>query len=172
MRGWLFKRKPNKDEKGFSLIEMVIAIPLIALSGGFVVTIIAQSFGIVNQNQAINAAGTEVQSIMDEVKNAKTCYDLEVATNDFYSKNTEPPAEKLKKFYEIPKKGSVQPDHPSDFTVTTTFRNTTAKITANKVKCATTGADSTNQVITVESVARSKGEKILFKNQTTVQISG
>lgn len=148
MRGWFLRRKLDKDQKGFSLIEMVIAIPLIALSGGFVVTIIAQSFGVVNTNQAINNAGVEIQNIMDEARSAKTCFDLEQIKGD----------KTIKKF-------ASTNSHPTDFTITTTFDKT----------CATYGASSQNQVITVTSKAwqgNSSTGKVLFKNQTSVLISG
>lgn len=147
MRGWFLRRKLDKDQKGFSLIEMVIAIPLIALSGGFVVSIIAQSFGIVNTNQAINNAGVEIQNVMDEAKNSKTCYDVN----------------KLKKDKLI-KKFAGSNTHPTDFTIRTTVTN-----------CATYGSASKSQVITVASEAKqgtSETGKVLFKNQTSVLISG
>lgn len=146
MRGWFLRRKLDKDQKGFSLIEMVIAIPLLALSGGFVVSIIAQSFGVVNTNQAINNAGVEIQNVMDEAKNSKTCYDVNELKKD----------KLIKKFSES--------SHPTDFTIRTTVST-----------CATYGAASKNQVITVASEARqgtSATGKILFKNQTSVLISG
>lgn len=146
MRGWFLRRKLDKDQKGFSLIEMVIAIPLIALSGGFVVTIIAQSFSIINQNQAINTAGVEIQNVMDEAKNSKTCYDVNELKKD----------KLIKKFAES--------SHPTDFTIRTTVTN-----------CATYGSASKNQIITVVSEAKqgtSTTGKVLFKNQTSVLISG
>lgn len=147
MRGWFLRRKPDRNEKGFSLIEMVIAIPLIALSGGFVVTIIAQSFSIVNDNQAINTAGTEIQNIMDEARNANNCYDLE---------SMEETPKVIKKFEST--------NSPTDFKITTTA-----------TECKHFGTDSKNQVITVTATAKKGADglgKVLFKNSTSVMISG
>lgn len=146
MRGWFLRRKFDKNQKGFSLIEMVIAIPLIALSGGFVVTIIAQSFSIVNDNQTINKAGVEIQSVMDEAKNSKTCYELNQLKND----------REIKK--------NLSSTSPVDFTVRT-------KVSS----CATYGSNSKNQLITIESEAKSGTTdtgKVLFNNKTSVLISG
>lgn len=169
MRGWFLKRKP-KNEKGFSIIEMVIAVPLIALSGGFIAMIIGQSVTVASSNQAINSAGVEIQNTMDKVRAAQNCYELEKAILDENATKIDNVSPRVK----VVKKYSTVSQHPSDFKVETTLNNKSATTTTNSTKCVEYGSNAKDsQLIEVNSVAKSlKDERVLFKDNTTVLIRG
>lgn len=168
MKGWFSKKKPDKDEKGFSLIELVIAIPLLAVSAGFIVSVIAQSYETANTNQAINMAGIEVQKIMDDANLAKNCYDLENAVADNVPNTI--PSDKIKTVKQL----SGTAKSPLDLTITTQFQNPSSTTTPKAlIKCDNYGTTAKNQLINVVSTAKSTYTgRVLFKNSTTVLIRG
>lgn len=71
------RKKVEKDTSGFTLMEMVIAIPLIALTGGFVLAIIGSSITTINNNATLSQAASESQSTVKTFKEARNCYQLE-----------------------------------------------------------------------------------------------
>lgn len=80
----LLKNRKNvkKDTSGFTLMEMVIAIPLIALTGGFVLAIIGSSITTINNNGNLSQAASEAQLTVKTFKESRNCYQLETKVTE------------------------------------------------------------------------------------------
>lgn len=76
----LRKKLSNMDDSGTTLIELVVAIPLMAITSGFILLVLAQSAQTNVVNQSISLAGTHVQQIMDNTRGARNCHELTLAT--------------------------------------------------------------------------------------------
>lgn len=66
----------KKNESGFTLMEMVIAIPLITLTGGFMVAVIGNSMLRMNENTLMTNAGAETELVVENLKKSRSCYEL------------------------------------------------------------------------------------------------
>jgi len=66
----------NNRESGFTLMEMVIAIPLITLTGGFMVAVIGNSMLRMNENTLMTNAGAETELVVENLKKSRNCYEL------------------------------------------------------------------------------------------------
>lgn len=69
-------KKRSHNESGFTLMEMTIAIPLVALSGGFMVTILGNSLIAINKNAVVVQSAAAVEQQVKDLKNTKNCYEL------------------------------------------------------------------------------------------------
>lgn len=72
------------DDSGFTLMEMVIAIPIIALTGTFIMAVIGSSITTINNNATLSQAAAETQSVVKSFQESNNCYQLEtkVAENE------------------------------------------------------------------------------------------
>lgn len=86
----LQKKFANRGTDGFSLIEMVTIIPVVALTSGFIVLLIAQGITISAESNAISNAGVAVNSRVNEINSAVNCYDLnqKAAGEKIYEQST------------------------------------------------------------------------------------
>jgi type II secretory pathway pseudopilin PulG len=82
LRKFLKNRKNRKNSDGFTILEMAVSIPLLALVGGAVVFGMSKSLIIMHENNMAISAGSEVQRVMDILKNSDSCYDLESKISD------------------------------------------------------------------------------------------
>lgn len=82
---WLhnFKERfKNRGSDGFSLIEMVTIIPVVAITSGFIVMLIVSGIKVSAESAAITSAGIAVSSRATELKTAYNCYNLEQMRNE------------------------------------------------------------------------------------------
>ena len=76
---WLRRLKDkfkNRGSEGFSLIEMVTIIPVVAITGGFIIILIAQGIQSSAESAAISSAGMAVSARATELRSSYNCYDL------------------------------------------------------------------------------------------------
>lgn len=134
LRKSLKSHRDKIDDNGFTIIEMVVAIPMLALVGGIVILTMGKTLSIVDQNStAIKAAG-EIRNTMNEAREATSCYDLKSFTG-------------IKK---------VSTDDTSPFTITTelvgncvTGKNNVFKSTAIQDKNSRKLFESTTKIFIV-----------------------
>lgn len=93
---WLRRLKDklkNRGSDGFSLIEMVTIIPVIAITGGFIIVLIAQGIQSSAESAAISSAGMAVSARATELRSSYNCYDLnQKAKENNYTKIYKQPA--------------------------------------------------------------------------------
>ncbi len=78
IRGRLKQRlQRSSSEDGFTLVEMVIAIPISILMLGLVFSTIGVAVGLLGQVQATAAASRVVNSTMDQLANPRTCAEID-----------------------------------------------------------------------------------------------
>lgn len=71
------ERFANRGADGFSLIEMVTIIPIVALTSGFIVVLISQGITASAESNAISNASVAVNAHVNEISSAINCYDLD-----------------------------------------------------------------------------------------------
>lgn len=79
----------DRRNDGFTIVEAVITIPMLALVGGTLFLFMAQSILLINQNNTAAVAANEVNVILDDVRNVETCNDLKNMVSPEYIKNEE-----------------------------------------------------------------------------------
>ena len=70
------ERFANRGADGFSLIEMVTIIPVVALSSGIIIILISQAITASAESNAISNASIAVYAHVNEINSAINCYDL------------------------------------------------------------------------------------------------
>jgi len=70
------RRSVSSDESGFTLIEMVIAIPIVLLLLGLVFTSIGVTVGLMGQVTQGAGAARVASSAMDQLSAARNCAEL------------------------------------------------------------------------------------------------
>jgi hypothetical protein len=83
LRNFLKQTERHRSERGSSMLETVITIPLLTIFAGMLAYGVAQSFAVIYTNNLANSASNSIQKAMTEVENAQSCYELEkVLKND------------------------------------------------------------------------------------------
>lgn len=77
----------SSSEDGFTLVEMVIAIPITVLMLGLVFASIGIAVGLMGQVQSSAGASRALNSTMDDLSTAKTCPEIDRMVNQRISTN-------------------------------------------------------------------------------------
>jgi hypothetical protein len=82
LRKFLTQTERKRTDRGSTMIETVITIPLLALIAGVMAFGMAQSLMTMYQNNMAVSASSDVQKAMNVLKDAQSCYDLKTALNN------------------------------------------------------------------------------------------
>lgn len=82
LRNFLTKTERKRTDRGSTMIETVITIPLLALIAGMLAYGMAMSLVAMHDNNMAISAGNDVQKIMNVLKDSQSCYDLKTALDD------------------------------------------------------------------------------------------
>jgi type II secretory pathway pseudopilin PulG len=82
LRKFLTQTKRQRNDRGSTMIETVISIPLLALIAGLLAFGMAKSLMVMHDNNRAIVAASTVQKTMDRLQDAQSCYDLQTALND------------------------------------------------------------------------------------------
>lgn len=82
LRKFLTQTKRSRDETGSSMLETIISIPLLMIIAGMLAFGMVKSLIVLKDNNLAITAANSVQTAMKTLKEAKSCYDLNVALND------------------------------------------------------------------------------------------
>lgn len=85
----LRQRLQSRDEAGFTLIEMVIAIPLTMLYLGVILTTIGVTNSLLAQINASAGAVRVASSAVDELSESASCAELSMAMGQIASNNAD-----------------------------------------------------------------------------------
>lgn len=119
--------KNRKNSQGFAILEGIVAVPVLFTIGAVVFMLLFTSMKIVVDNNLSIKAANEANAIMENVKNSKTCYELQsyVGKKQFGD--------------EVPKKFTVKSELPSVCIpgTTTAFRITATRDNDSKTLFST-----------------------------------
>lgn len=152
LKNWWGKHKTTlKKDEGFTLMEMVMAIPLVALSGGFIISTLGNSMMRINDNTRAVNASDEISRITQDLKNQTSCYKLEQRMTAYNTTENTP----------------VNNTERNDFTFENEFTQDGASVPG--LKCEKNAANE----ITVKAVREKNDgtETIVFQTTTAVYIS-
>lgn len=82
LRKFLTKTERKTTDRGSTMIESVISIPLLAIIAGMLAFCLAQSLIAMHNNNMAISAGNDVQKVMNALDGKQSCYDLKVALAD------------------------------------------------------------------------------------------
>lgn len=82
LRNFLAQPERKRNDNGSTMIETVIAIPLLALIAGMLAFGMAQSLVNIYQNNMAISASSAIQKTMNVLESAQSCYDLKTALAD------------------------------------------------------------------------------------------
>lgn len=82
LRKFLTKTERKRNDRGSTMLETVISIPLLALIAALLAFGMAKSLMVMHDNNRAIDAGSAIQKTMNVLKDAQSCYDLETALND------------------------------------------------------------------------------------------
>lgn len=82
LRKFLTKTERKRNDRGSTMLETVISIPILALVASMLAFGMAKSLIVMYDNNQAITAGNTIQKTMSELQNAQSCYDLETALAD------------------------------------------------------------------------------------------
>jgi hypothetical protein len=82
LRKFLTKTERKRTDRGSTMIESVISIPLLALIAGVLAFGLAQSLIAMHGNNMAISAGNDVKKVMNTLEGVQSCYDLKAKLAD------------------------------------------------------------------------------------------
>lgn len=82
LRKFLKQTYSHRDETGSSVLETVIAVPLMLIVVGMLAYGLVKSLTIMHDNSISVDAGNAAQKVVETLKDSKSCYDLKTALNN------------------------------------------------------------------------------------------
>lgn len=82
LRKFLTKTERKLTDRGSTMIESVMSIPMLAIIAGMLAFGLAQSLVAMHNNNTAISAGNDVQRVMKVLDSKQSCYDLKVALAD------------------------------------------------------------------------------------------
>lgn len=82
LRKFLIKTERNRTNRGSTMIESVISIPLLAIIAGILAFCLAQSLIAMHNNNTALSAANDIQKVMGTLESKQNCYDLKTALAD------------------------------------------------------------------------------------------
>lgn len=82
LRKFLTKTERKRTDRGSTMIESVISIPLLVLIAGVLAFALAQSLIAMHTNNMAISAGNDVKKVMNTLEGVQSCYDLKTKLND------------------------------------------------------------------------------------------
>ena len=81
LSAWKRRRASAADESGFTLIEIVIAIPIVFLVLGLVLSSVGVTLGLMGQVTKSAGAARTATAVVDELDSARSCAEIRYIVN-------------------------------------------------------------------------------------------